>query len=95
MWRYGIPGAFVLALGFLSMGQYQDCGGTTSGDCVCGDTGAYLVVVSGCENWQDATECSGWHSCLEEQGQDPNVAWTSGTTVSCFDNSCEIRLICN
>ncbi|MCB9761781.1 MAG: hypothetical protein H6739_18270 [Alphaproteobacteria bacterium] len=69
---------------------------TASGtpDCLCDDAGATLTAVSGCENFGgDEEQCSGWHSCLEENGEETNTPMPSGTELTCF--GCTIRIECN
>ncbi len=74
------------------------CEGGGGGPCRCNENGqpeppgTTFEVVSGCEGWPDATECSGWHSVTSENGQDPTGWYTSGTEFTAFD--CTIRIVC-
>ena len=62
--------------------------------CACEDDGATLTPVSGCENWPDATECSGWASVAESNGEDPEGNYEDGTELTYSDGSCTIRINC-
>mgnify|MGYP001765773709 CR=1 FL=1 len=36
--------------------------------CRCADAGVVLVPDAGCSTWPDATECTGWHSVIDPDG---------------------------
>ncbi len=67
----------------------------SAGECVCGDEGVTLTVVSGCATWPDATECTGWHSVVSENGEDPDAPWADGTEFTYpYGDNCTIRINC-
>ncbi len=76
------------------------CEGGSTTTCSCNTSGVSLAVASGCDNWSDATECSGWASVVEDnhsgQSQQDALAYevASGTTLCGFSNSCCITLTC-
>ncbi|MBI5525601.1 MAG: hypothetical protein HY897_04640 [Deltaproteobacteria bacterium] len=40
----------------------KGCGGTAAKNCLCGDSGVTLTPISGCDQWPDAAQCSGFAS---------------------------------
>jgi hypothetical protein len=76
-------------------------GGTQT--CSCNTNDVSLSVASGCDNWPDATECSGWASVVisdqgweySEQTEQDALAYevSSGTTL-CFDTDCCVTMTC-
>lgn len=67
----------------------------TGGECACGDEGATLTVVSGCDGWDDATLCTGWTSVAEANGEDPEGTFPDGTEFTYpYGDNCTIRINC-
>ena len=65
---------------------------STGGSCVCGDEGVTLTPVSGCENWDDADQCSGWASVAGENGYEVDDPFEDGTELTGY--GCTIRINC-
>ncbi len=61
-------------------------------ECRCGEQGVTLTVVKGCENWTDATECSGWESVAHVNGKDAKDLFADKTQLTAFD--CTIQINC-
>ncbi|MCX7957966.1 MAG: hypothetical protein N3B13_02885 [Deltaproteobacteria bacterium] len=61
-------------------------------ECKCGDEGVTLTVVSGCKDWKDATECSGWASVAHANGKSETEAFPDKTQLTAFE--CTIQINC-
>jgi hypothetical protein len=68
------------------------CGEPGGGECACGDPGASLTPGTGGCDWPDATECSGWHSLAEANGEDFEGTFPDGTELCAWD--CCVVLNC-
>lgn len=74
--------------------------GTTggSGTCSCATAGASLVVVEGCKDWPDATQCSGWHSVNCGDTPPESCAYKESDTFASGTEKgfagCKIKLVC-
>jgi hypothetical protein len=67
----------------------------SDGECVCGEQGVTLTVVSGCDGWDDATACTGWASVVAENGEDPEAPFADGTEFTYpYGDNCTIRINC-
>lgn len=60
--------------------------------CKCGDEGVTLTVVSGCKDWNDATECTGWASVAHENGKSENDNYPDKSQLTAFE--CTIQINC-
>ncbi len=89
-----------MSVTFLALGSCDD-DDDESVSCVCED--ATLAVVSGCDGWPDATDCSGLHSvwCVEEMDEEEDDCtldifddWTFETGDSFTGYGCTISVTC-
>lgn len=60
--------------------------------CRCQDEGVTLTVISGCENWNDATECTGWASVAHENGKSETDLFPDKTQLTAMN--CTIQINC-
>jgi hypothetical protein len=60
--------------------------------CKCGDEGVTLSVISGCEGWDDATQCSGWASVAHANGMSEEDYFEDKTPLTAYD--CTIQINC-
>ncbi|MGC9044174.1 MAG: hypothetical protein ACP5KG_09995 [Myxococcota bacterium] len=60
--------------------------------CKCGDEGVTLTVISGCEGWNDATQCTGWASVAHENGKSETDLFPDKTQLTAFN--CTIQINC-
>lgn len=66
-----------------------------SSSCVCGGPGVWLEADAGCSSWPDATECTGWHSVIDPDGDgSPAVTDLFGDLAQFCTYGCCITIHC-